>query len=147
MLIYLAPLEWRAFAGHLSRCRGWWPYPGPGGTCHLPFLQEAMRAELLASATTLESLMFGTWHQALLLENFGPKTEQQKSNQSEEAGQVHPSSVSAGMFSKAGAQAVPATPVEMLPLMLLGGRLSLSATNTFIISFKKTSLLWLMGSL
>lgn len=41
------------------------------------------------------------------------------------------------MFSKAGAQAVPATPMEMLPLTLLGGRLSLSATNAFITSFTK----------
>lgn len=93
----------------------------------------------------LESPVFGAWYQALLLENFGPK-KQQKPNQTEEAVQVHPSSVSAGMFSKAGAHAVPAMPMEMLPLTLLRGRLSLSATNAFIISFKKTSLP-LMGCL
>lgn len=85
--------------------------------------------------------MFGAWHQALLLDNSGPKTEQQKPNQNEEAGQVHSSSVSARCSPKQGAQAVPATPMEMLlPLTLLGSKLSLSATNAFIISFKKTSL-------
>lgn len=50
------------------------------------------------------------------------------------------------MFPKAGAQAAPAMSMEILPLTLLGGRLSLSATNASIISFKKTSLP-LMGCL
>lgn len=81
--------------------------------------------------------MFGAWQQALLLENFGPKTEQQKPNQTEEVGQVHPSSVSAGMFSKAGAQAVPVMPMEMLPLTLLGGWLAFQPLMLLLFLLKK----------
>lgn len=77
------------------------------------------------------SQTFDAWREALQFESFGRKNEQQKPNQTEEAVQVHPSSAGAEIVSSTGAQRGLDTPMEMLSLTLLGGRLSLSVANAF----------------
>lgn len=129
------------FTGHLSRRRWWWPSPGPGapGTPLLPLRSDEGRAARpLPPQWGRQHSVPDTRHFRLKI--LATKKSNTKQTNPEEAGQVHCSSASAGLLSKAGAQRVPDTPLEMLSSALLGGRLSLSAANAFIFLRKKTYL-------
>lgn len=116
-------------------------FPWAWGTWHSSPSFEKWRGQSGSSpATTMGSPTLGAWHQALPFENSGHKKEQHKANQ---PWRGWPSPLFFGkcwLLSKAGAQRVPDTPLEMLSSSLLGGRLSLSAANAFIFLRKKTYL-------
>ena len=69
---------------------------------------------------------------------FWPQKQATETKPTEEVVRVHPSSASAEIVSSIGAQRGLDTPMEMLSLTLLGGRLSLSVANAFNLKKNKT---------